>query len=188
MAVSPIWVKNMVVDKSSLRREIRSRLDRISVEQRRTRSRQIVEQLSQLPAFCQTSVVYAYYPTKTEVDLRPLLEKALAAGKIVALPRVEQKTMMRFYRITTLADVHSGAYDIMEPNGNELISAPGLMLVPGLAFTADGRRLGHGGGYYDRYLAEHQDLETVAAAFHEQMMADLSTEVHDRKMDHIVQG
>ncbi|MDO5101071.1 MAG: 5-formyltetrahydrofolate cyclo-ligase [Eubacteriales bacterium] len=182
----------MAGDKKQLRKEISARLEAMSAKRRGSESEQLVRQLIDLPAFRQAAVLYGYYPMKTEVDLRPLLEAALAAGKIVALPRIEkkdnEKPLMHFYRITSLADVRSGFYGIQEPIGNEPVTAAGLMLVPGLAFTEDGRRLGHGGGFYDRYLAKHHEMETVAAMFSAQLVEELPTEAHDILINRILVG
>jgi 5-formyltetrahydrofolate cyclo-ligase len=62
-----------------------------------------------------------------------------------------------------------------------------VVVVPGLAFTADGRRLGQGGGHYDRFLARlRPDCVTVGAAFAEQLLDDLPTDPHDARLDFVV--
>jgi 5-formyltetrahydrofolate cyclo-ligase len=62
-----------------------------------------------------------------------------------------------------------------------------VVVVPGLAFTADGRRLGQGGGHYDRFLTRvRPDCVTVGAAFAEQLVADLPTDPHDIRLDFVV--
>jgi 5-formyltetrahydrofolate cyclo-ligase len=62
-----------------------------------------------------------------------------------------------------------------------------VVVVPGLAFTLDGRRLGQGGGHYDRFLARlRADCTTVGAAFAEQLVDDLPTEPHDIRVDMVV--
>ena len=63
----------------------------------------------------------------------------------------------------------------------------GVWIVPGLAFTRDGRRLGYGGGWYDRYLAmAAQDALAIGVAYPFQMLDDLPTDEHDRRVAHVV--
>ena len=66
-------------------------------------------------------------------------------------------------------------------------SWPDVVIVPGLAFSADGQRLGQGGGWYDRYLARiRDDCLTIGACFREQLLADVPTEAHDVTLDVVV--
>ena len=82
-----------------------------------------------------------------------------------------------------------------EVDGPDLRVQPGdvdpasldVVVVPGLAFTADGRRLGQGGGHYDRFLPRlRPECRTVGAAFAEQVVDDLPTEPHDVRLDLVV--
>ena len=74
---------------------------------------------------------------------------------------------MHFYEITALSDCVPGAFGILEPAGEEKdrITTPGFMLVPGLAFDKNGNRLGYGGGFYDKYLASHEEIITAALGY-----------------------
>lgn len=64
---------------------------------------------------------------------------------------------------------------------------PDVVLVPGLAFTADGERLGQGGGWYDRFLTDvRSDCVAIGVGFHEQILAGLPTEPHDVRLDGVV--
>ncbi len=83
---------------------------------------------------------------------------------------------------------------VPEVDGPDLVVAPGgvdpaaldVVVVPGLAFTLDGRRLGQGGGHYDRFLPRlRADCITIGACFAEQVIGDLPVEPHDRRVDHI---
>ncbi len=60
-----------------------------------------------------------------------------------------------------------------------------LIILPGLAFTRCGKRLGYGGGYYDRYLLRAPQAELIALAFAEQLCDDLPTDSHDRRVAHV---
>jgi 5-formyltetrahydrofolate cyclo-ligase len=102
----------------------------------------------------------AYMPHRSEADIAPLIERCWRAGAPVALPKAEpRERRLRFYYARGAADLAVGAYGIREPlptlpeaTAAEL-AALDVLLVPGLAFDESLRRLGYGGGYYDRLLA-----------------------------------
>jgi 5-formyltetrahydrofolate cyclo-ligase len=73
-------------------------------------------------------------------------------------------------------------YGIREPAGRQNFVTPDLVLVPGRAFTADGHRLGAGGGYYDRFLARHPRVYSLGLAYSVQMDRRLPRGDHDRRL------
>ena len=125
-----------------------------------------------------------------EVDTHRLIGNALATGKEVAVPVLEgPDRKLNLARLESLESLTPGPFDILEPPVERRtpveIEIPDLIIVPGLAFTHDGKRLGFGGGYYDRLLA--QNLSTrVALAFEWQIMESLHADQHDIPVDFIV--
>jgi 5-formyltetrahydrofolate cyclo-ligase len=121
--------------------------------------------------------ILLFLSTKTEINTAPLLEAALADGKKLFLPRIEKapdaegspQRVINFYQVISLdGPWESGAYGIQEPAvlpGQNAFgfppgvcraaapAAPALVITPGLAFDRQGGRLGHGGGFYDRFFA-----------------------------------
>ena len=95
---------------------------------------------------------------------------------------------MRFLWIDGLDKIAPGAYNIPEPIADEPVAndLTALVLMPGLAFDPEGHRLGYGGGFYDRYLAEQPDHPLVALCYGFQMMEHLETEVHDIPVDLVI--
>lgn len=135
--------------------------------------------------FLQADTVMAYAAIPPEVDLSLVLEAILAAGKTLVLPRCEEDGIMTARRIDDLGQLVSGAYGIPEPTPDApVISAKEivLILVPGLAFDAAGRRLGRGKGYYDRFLA---DFCGKTMGICGQLMQEIPVEPHDITMDAI---
>ena len=67
-----------------------------------------------------------------------------------------------------------------------IFTTPGFMLVPGLAFDKNGNRLGYGGGFYDKYLASHEEIITAALGYDFQIVEKVPSEPHDKKMDYLI--
>ena len=120
----------------------------------------ICNTLSSLVSYKYAENVLMYYPKSTEIDIRPFMEKALADGKKVALPRCAEdgSPIMDFHFISSFDDLELGIFKIMAPK-RECVKfdpsrdkGPTLILVPALTFDRQGYRLGYGKGYYDRYI------------------------------------
>lgn len=128
--------------------------------------------------------VAAYHPIRSEIDPLPLARAIAAHGAMMALPAVTEAGIE--FRAWRDGDVltKNGKLGIAEPEGPEVV--PDLILVPLLAFTREGDRLGYGAGHYDRYLAAHPDVRTVGLAFAEQRVATLPLEPHDVRLDAIL--
>ena len=138
--------------------------------------------------FRQAMTIMAYAAIPPEVDLSPVLEAILAAGKTLIMPRCEADGMMTARRIDDLGQLTSGTYGIPEPNSDApVVSAAeiDLILVPGMAFDASGRRLGRGKGYYDRFL-QGKEILKIGVAFSCQQAEKLTAKATDVKMDRII--
>ena len=146
-------------------------------------SKVIVERLRRRVA--DAKVVMAYWPLPDEVDIRPLLEELVADGKTVLLPKVTGDDMMELRQYASQADLHEGAFHIMEPTGpayTDLLRID-YALVPGMAFDAAGHRLGRGKGDYDRFLTAHPHLHKIGVCFPFQRVPMVPAEAHDIMMD-----
>ena len=120
----------------------------------------IAQQVVDLPAFAEAEVLLAYLSFGAEVETRGIIRAAWDAGKLVALPRCVPGTRtMQWYRVDSLDNLVKSPLGVEEPAENpELEIDPAaldavLVLVPGMAFDAQGYRLGYGGGFYDVLLA-----------------------------------
>lgn len=135
-------------------------------------------------------VVAGYWPMGEEVDVRPLLERLAREGCLAALPVVVAKDrplVFRRWQPGTALEV--GAHGTRHPSAAAAEVVPDLLLLPLLAFDRRGVRLGYGGGYYDRTLAELRATRTVTAvgiAYAAQEFPHLPTDGHDQMLDWIV--
>ncbi len=170
----------MRAQKEALRKAALKRRDALPEEQREHKSRRIAEAISKLPEFraAQTVLLFASY--SSEVNTWPLIRQALDAGKTVALPRVEEhRWALSIRRVRDLGeDLQPSQWGIMEPKQHcRLVELDKLdfVLVPGVAFDEQGRRLGYGGGFYDNLLRSLPPGDDgpvlVAIAFEMQVVA-----------------
>ena len=136
------------------------------------------------------TVAAGYWPIRTELDCRPLMERLHAAGWACALPCVVDRSGPLAFRAWRPGDrLHMGAYGIPAPGPDAPLLRPRIVIVPLLAFDAMGHRLGYGGGYYDRTLADLRgrgDVLAVGFAFAGQQVAALPRDGDDQRLDLIV--
>ena len=153
--------------------------------QRLRASAAIFSAVERLPEFraARTVAVFAALPDEPATD--EVLARWASTRRVV-LPRVEGDAM-RFYACRPDALVF-GAFGILEPQGERPCPAGEIDLVvcPGVAFTADGRRLGRGRGYYDRYLPRCTRAVKLGVAFEAQRVDKAAVDAYDEKLDGFV--
>lgn len=178
--------------KRSLRARVLRERDAIPAEFRAAASRAIVAALAARDDFASAGTLLLTLPFGSEWDTRPLIHAALARGKRVALPRVNPaKRMLDLCAVTDVArDAVSGFRGIAEPGAHcELLPADAIdwVLVPGVAFDLQGRRMGYGGGYYDRLLPLLLPrTRRVAGAFEVQVVDHVPAAAHDLAIEALV--
>ena len=146
-------------EKRAIRRQVRQQFRQLSVEERLHRSDALYARIEQMPEFQRANRIMAYHPLPDEPFSLPFLQK-YAAVKEIYLPIVQADHII-LGRYLGENNLHAGAFGIMEPSalfhspsqpwGNFL--PPQFIIVPGMAFTPQGARLGRGKGFYDRFLA-----------------------------------
>ena len=168
------------MDKKALRAEIKAKKRAMTEAQIAATSEALAQQLYAHPAYQNAKSIFGYLSYNQEVRTMPMLEQAQKDGKRVAVPKVIDDTMI-FIWLDDLSRVELGYCNIPEPmdNGPEAIDETALVLMPGLAFDPQGHRIGYGGGFYDRFLAEEPDHPTLALCYGFQMVEHLETEEFD---------
>ena len=165
---------------------MRERRRALTPEERTAAAEIICEKLAALNFH---SPIAVYLASPQEIDLSPFIRGMLAVAKVVA-PRWNGET----YELAVLkgldgACLRKGPMGILEPAEAEIVSPKEVevWLVPGLAFTRDGKRLGYGGGWYDRLLAEApKDSLKLGIAHVFQVVDDLPSESHDILLSEVV--
>ena len=175
------------MDKKALRREIREKKRAMTEEEIVDRSEKLGQLFVQSEAYRKAKTVYGYLPYNQEVRTVPMLEQALRDGKRVAVPKIYGDTM-KFLYLDDLSKVEKNDMGIPEPIADTPVAEDktALVLMPGLAFTEQGDRMGYGGGFDDRFLAEEPDHPTLALCYAFQIVDSLPTEEFDIPVDTVL--
>jgi len=135
-------------------------------------------------------VIGSYLPFRNEFSTNLLNDELTRLGFKLSLPCVnENNSSMIFRSYNSNEDLVSNTYGIMEPSEESDEVMPSIIIVPLVAFSLTGYRLGYGGGYYDRYIAknlENKDFVTIGLGFSFQLYDELPYEKHDQKLDWIL--
>ena len=173
------------LSKRMLRQERKEKEKILPVSYYEEASQEIREKVLALPTWQQAKTLMAYSSTPAEPDTRELISRAAAEGKQVLLPRCTDRTRMEAVPFTGWNRMQKNAYGILEPVGKSVPEKPELILVPCVAAAADGARLGHGNGYYDRFLQDQPGLR-VCLCFQAFCFNSLPTEETDILMDLVI--
>ena len=178
------------MDKASYRNQMKHIRSSQSIEQRNGWSLRIVQNLLDSELWKQSMTIGCYASFRGEVNTWPLLESAVAAGKILALPKVvTNEHPLQFHHVTRANEewsLEKGAFGVQEPDATcpvVPLSQLDLILVPALAISRQGARIGWGGGFYDRTLMACPNSKAIALVFECQIQADVPTTEHDQRID-----
>jgi len=170
-------------DKTAIRR--RMRLLRDVIDDQVLRSVQLWAVVAALPEYTAASRVMAFASIEGEPDTDGLFARLQRDGKTLVLPRIREQCIEPALATGAMA---VGALGISEPQGDRApVDSLDLVLVPGLAFTLGGDRLGRGKGYYDRFLAT-VTCPTIGVCFAEQVVDWLPREAHDIRVGRVISG
>jgi len=179
--------------KHLLRNEMQEKLRALTRKEKYRASQTIIAKLHNLDFYKKCSMIYGFIPLSSEPDLCELYDLALKEGKQVAFPVCAADGTMEYH----LVNEQWRERRIKSPWGNWEVhsktkahpKAPdcALILVPGLAFTSKGERLGRSMGFFDRFLAQRQgQCPAVGVCFSLQLLESLPTEWHDSLVDLVV--
>ena len=128
--------------------------------------------------FIKNKIVCTYIHTDSEVDITNDL---IGYKQLITSYLVSSDIELCLYKEPFIKN----ALNILEPENPIKIKEVDVFLVPGVAFTVSGKRLGRGGGYYDKLLSKYPDTLKIGITFNERIMQDLPTESHDISMDYV---
>nr|CAD7449224.1 unnamed protein product [Timema bartmani] len=191
----------MKIMKDAIRKEVKKILASLTAQEKEKQSKLITSKLLSLPEYQKSNRVSVYLHMDDEVRTSHILEDIFHTGKICFIPRyATDSTHMDMLRVNTLQELESlplTKWNIRQPlisdERENALNSGGLdlIVVPGLAFSHQGARLGRGKGYYDTYLTKCRQLQntppvTVGIAFKQQVLDNIPTQEFDVKMDHVL--
>lgn len=174
--------------KKALRKEVKKCREELSEKYCEEADHSIQKHVMQLPEYQSAQTIFCFVGTEEEIDTRPVIQDALMKKKRVCVPRCLSPGVMGVYLIDSLEDLVAGHYGILEPGEDAVMTHAqelDVAIVPCVSCSRDGRRLGHGGGYYDRYL-EQCHVTKVVVCRDKLMREDIPMNEHDQVMDIVI--
>ena len=180
--------------KQTIRKNILAQREQLPFGTRAAYSTAITERLLQLPEYQQANAVLGYMNFGAEFESSLWVTRVLVEGKRLALPKVNHHTnQLDLYWVDDLENqLAAGLWGIREPivercERLDSVNEIEFVLLPGVAFSRDGARLGYGKGYYDKLVARMQHKPVLAAAaFAMQLVEHIPQEATDRKVEWLV--
>ncbi|MBO0600346.1 5-formyltetrahydrofolate cyclo-ligase [Sporosarcina sp. E16_3] len=178
------------MSKEILRNQVLGILNNINRTEHLKKSMEITNRVLASDEFRSADTIGITISRYPEVDTRPLIEAAWAAGKRIAVPKCIHATRKMDFRLITSYDSLETVYmGLFEPITVETQSveknAIDLQIVPGVVFSNEGYRIGFGGGYYDRYMSDYNGA-TLSIAFAVQTRHSIPVEGYDIPVSKIV--
>lgn len=170
--------------KSEFRRfflNLRREMDEYTI---REKSNQIINNLLKSNLYKNASSIFVYVSKNKEVDTRDFIEKALADGKKIYVPKIKSREIIAV-KLNDISELEVGRFDIPTSMSEDSITNPDLTICPGLSFDDDKNRLGFGGGYYDRFLAKNRGIK-IGLMISEFASSKIPTDSWDIKMDYVI--
>lgn len=176
--------------KRAARARAREARDSVAVAERRLAAQALSHSLLELPELEIARVVLAYAALPSEIDPAPAVWRLRARGAAIAYPRIEAPGVLGIHLVGHELELIAGPFGLAQPSQHAPRAARDsvdAVIVPGVAFDDCGRRLGYGGGYYDRLLPTlRPDCLRIGVAFDEQLLEEIPSEDHDATVHLVV--
>lgn len=173
--------------KQAVRLLVRQKKRAMTEEQICGKSEILAQMFFQTEQYRTAGSIYCYLSYNQEVRTLPILRQAQHDGKRVAVPKCYGEDM-RFIWLTDLDAVQKNTRGIPEPIADEPLAddETALVLMPGIAFDQTGRRIGYGGGFYDKFLSRERNHPTIALCYDFQLFDRLETEEYDIPVEQVL--
>ena len=174
------------MNKKEVREKMLEILTALPEKDRKVQDESIMEKLGKIAELNDAKCVFAYIGTDHEIRTEKIIEAMLSEGKTVCVPLCYGKGQMDAIRIESVSDLSPGRYGIPEPSENgEKVNPSDIdaIIVPGVAFDEKGKRLGRGGGYYDRFMEKTGNAVKIALCREINLLEAVPCEEHDRSVD-----
>lgn len=176
----------IMINKNEQRQLQKEALKTLSIHQKQTESNRLYQLLFETAAWQETGTIAVTLSMPIELDTAPIIEAAWSANKKTVVPKIVNHQMI-FVPFDDGSSLQTGQLSIREPVTEVAVSANkiDMVIVPGLAFTRSGARLGFGAGYYDRFLVNYTG-KTIALALSPQIKQNIPIEAHDQLIQEVL--
>lgn len=205
-----IFFMTIYEEKNLFRKKMNSIIKEMTFNQNEIcikKSNEVCKKVLELNEFKEAEIVFVYIPLKNELDCMKIAEFALNQNKKVCVPKVVSETKMEFFYLQENQKISSqlekGSFGILEPKNdllkvefetaekeNCLLDKKIFIVVPGVAFSDDGKRLGKGKGFYDRFFERLKNADcsfkTCGVCFSEQLVENIPLEKTDFLLDKVI--
>lgn len=169
-----------------LRKKMKIIRNNLSKNDQAKKSDLILNNLFSLVELEKAQTVFTYLSFGSEVSTKKLIIKLLKRNITVCVPKIINKDIQPII-IKDFMNLAENKFGYLEPINDHLIAKRvNLCITPGLAFTKSGKRLGYGGGYYDRFFYSHPEVLKVTLAYKAQVLDILPTTSQDQQIDFII--
>jgi len=172
--------------KNDIRGAMRKQRRRLDPEAKRAAALAVEERLFSIDSLQSPATVFSYLSVRHELPTRPIIERLLASGHTVAVPYSEPDGLMTPRILSSFSELTDGRFGIATSDGPVLQQCPTLTLVPALAFDRRGNRVGYGGGYYDRFLANNPNTISIGLGYDFQLIEELPAEGFDIPLKRVI--
>ncbi len=178
------------MDKDTLRQEIKTKVAKLGNREMIKDNKAINSHICVSRLYLEGKIIMGYLAQGKEVNVDTALQQAVNSDKIVCVPHVlEENGQMEIVRLTSLKNLGKDRYGIRVPQAPYEVIDPSevdLILVPAVAYTAQGNRMGRGAGYYDRFLPRCAKAVPMGVAFEAQVVEELPVNAHDQNVRYLV--
>lgn len=177
----------IIKEKKELRAQFKLKRAQLSEEQINEKSQLIAEKVLNLAEFKKAKNIMCYVSKDKEVATHDLIKKILTMNKTLAVPLIIEKGMMKPAIIGDFFELRLADFNTLQPQTGEFLEEKiDLNLMPALAVSKTGERLGWGGGFYDRFIISNRPRLNLVLAFDCQLVDQLPTTKFDQKVDRII--
>lgn len=175
-----------MIQKTELRRQIREKTKKLPLSYKLKESERIGKLLIDTPEFIRAESIFIYMSSPDEPETRCIIKKALESGKQVYVPLCVSKGEMKLVKTDKNTVFRNGYMGIREPvSYKETAHDADLAIIPCLSADINGNRLGHGAGFYDRFL-KNSKAKKICLCFPALISSTIPTEIHDIVMDKVI--
>lgn len=176
------------MNKKELRKKAKEIISNAEKEYLKDSSKKITANVFNSDAFKNSKTIFIYISIENEPDTSEIISEALKQGKVVCVPKCISKEEMLAIEIHESESLNEGYFGIKEPDNfdNEIDKNKiDLAIIPCVAASRSGERLGHGAGYYDRFLENTQAFK-MCLCFEKLLFERIITDKYDINMDKII--